>query len=45
MLTSHRWQSKTALILALGMTATALVPILISNRAIARSQPNKSELL
>jgi hypothetical protein len=45
MLTFHRWQSKTALILALGMTATALVPILISTAAIARSQPNKSELL
>ena len=45
MLISKRWQSKTALILALGMTSTAVVPMLISTPALGSSQSYKSGLL
>lgn len=45
MLISKRWQSKTALILALGMTSTAVVPMLISTPAFGSSQSYKSGLL
>ena len=38
MLISHRWQSKTALLVALGITATA-VPILSATTATAKSNP------
>lgn len=38
MLISTRWQSKAALLLALGMTSTAVVPILASTPAMANSQ-------
>lgn len=37
MLLFNRWQSKTALLMAMGMTATAFVPLLISTPAIANS--------
>ncbi len=39
MLISKRWQSKTALLIALGMTSTAAVPILFSSPAMAGKQP------
>lgn len=39
MLISNRWQSKTALIMALGMTSTAVIPIRFSAPAMANSQP------
>ena len=45
MLISKRWQSKTALILALGMTSTAVVPMLISTPALGSFQSYKSGLL
>jgi hypothetical protein len=38
MLLFNRWQSKTAYLMAMGMTATAFVPLLISTPAIANSQ-------
>lgn len=37
MLISNRWQSKAALLMALGMTSTAAVPLLISAPAVADS--------
>jgi len=37
MLLFNRWQSKTAFFMAMGMTATAFVPLLISTPAIADS--------
>jgi hypothetical protein len=39
MLISNRWQSKAALVMALGMTSTAAVPLLISAPAVADSPP------
>ena len=36
---SNRWQSRTALLMALGMTSAASVPILISAPAMAVSEP------
>lgn len=45
MLVYHRWQSKAALILALGMTSSAIAPIVITKTAIASSQPHESKLL
>jgi len=39
MLISNRWQSKTALLMALGMTSTAAVPLVISVPAVADSPP------
>lgn len=45
MLIYHRWQSKAALVLALGMTSSAIAPIVISTEAIAKSQPHESKLL
>lgn len=41
MLISNRWQSKAALLLALGMTSIAVVPVLISTPAVANSQSYK----
>lgn len=38
MLLFNRWQSKTAFLMAMGMSATAFVPLLISTPAIADSQ-------
>jgi hypothetical protein len=38
MLLFNRWQSKTAFLMAMGITATAFVPFLISTPAIADSQ-------
>lgn len=45
MLIYHRWQSKAALILALGMSSSAIAPIVISTEAIAQTQPHESKLL
>lgn len=42
MLISNRWQSKAALLLAIGMTSTAVSPIFVSTPAIAGSQSYKS---
>jgi len=39
MLISNSWQSKAALLMALGMTSTAAVPLLISAPAVADSPP------
>jgi len=39
MLIYNRWQSKTALLMALGMTSTAVVPLVISAPAVADSPP------
>ena len=39
MLISHRWQSRTALLIALGITATAAFPLLSATTAIANSKP------
>lgn len=39
MLLSTRWQSRTALLMALGMTSVAVVPILISAPAMAGKEP------
>lgn len=44
MLISKSWQSKTALILALGMTSTAVIPMLVSTPALA-TQSDKNGLL
>ena len=41
MLISNRWQSKAAFLLALGITSTAVVPILSSTPAVANSQSYK----
>jgi hypothetical protein len=41
MLLFNRWQSKAAFLMAIGMTATAFVPLLISIPAIADSQSVK----
>jgi hypothetical protein len=40
MLISHRWQSRTALLIALGMASTAAVPILMAAPATAGSEPD-----
>jgi len=37
MLSSHRWQSKTALLIALGMTSTLALPVLLAGEAMASS--------
>ena len=42
MLISNRWQSKTALLMALGITSTAVIPIVFSNPAIADSPSYKT---
>ncbi|HBB36161.1 MAG TPA: hypothetical protein DDZ80_11770 [Cyanobacteria bacterium UBA8803] len=39
MLISNCWQSKTALFMALGMTATAAIPMLMASSATASQQP------
>ncbi|HBL10449.1 MAG TPA: hypothetical protein DD379_03380 [Cyanobacteria bacterium UBA11162] len=39
MLISDRWQSKMALVIALGMAATTTIPILMATPATASSQP------
>ena len=39
MLIFNRWQSKTALMMALGMTSAAALPILVSTSAMAGSKP------
>lgn len=45
MLFYHRWQSKAALILALGMTSSGIAPMVVSTPAIASSQLHESKLL
>lgn len=45
MLIYHRWQSKAALILALGITSSAIAPIVISTEAIAQTPSRESKLL
>ncbi|MBE9125638.1 MULTISPECIES: hypothetical protein [unclassified Coleofasciculus] len=40
MVISNRWQSRTALLLALGMTATTAIPILLATPATATLQPH-----
>lgn len=40
MLNSHRWQSRTALLIALAMTSTVTVPFLSIQKATAQSQPH-----
>lgn len=39
MLISNRWQSRIALLVALGMTSTAALPILVSTPAMAGKEP------
>lgn len=45
MLVAHRWQSKAAFLLVLGMTSSAIAPIVISTEVIAKPQPHESKLL
>ena len=45
MLIYHRWQSKAALILAVGITSSAIAPIVISTEAIAQTPSRESKLL
>ena len=45
MLISHRWQSRTALLIALGMTSTTAFPFLVTNPATAGSNPYLSKQL
>lgn len=43
MFNSHRWQSTTAALLALGMTATTAAPLLIASPALAQSRVSQSQ--
>ncbi len=40
MLISHRWQSKTALVMALGMSSITAMPIIMATPATASSKPS-----